>query len=139
VLLSKAYDSSDGPFGWVEDIFCMRANGRVVSVGNVELVRANGIDFFVELADGGGPSTVGYEHAFSFDGVRDAITAIGSKVAEACRHISPDEASVEFGISLTARAGKLTGLLVDGDSSASLKVTLSWKNSDSTPESGAGS
>jgi hypothetical protein len=105
----------------------------------VELVRADGIDFYVELADGDGPSTVGYDHAFSFDGVRDAISAIGSKVAEACRHVGPDEATVEFGISLTARAGKLTGLLVDGDGSASLKVTLSWKNSEPAPAAGSGS
>jgi hypothetical protein len=105
----------------------------------VELVRTNGIDFYVELADGGGPSTVGYDHAFSLDGVRDTISVIGSKVAEACRNIGPDEATVEFGISLTARAGKLTGLLVDGHGSASLKVTLSWKNSESAPAPGCGS
>lgn len=99
-------------------------------MGDAELVRVNGIEFYVQLADGGGPRTVGYDQALSFDGVRDTISAIGGKMAEACRHVGPAEASVEFGISLTARAGKLTGLLVDGNGSASLKVTLSWKNSE---------
>jgi hypothetical protein len=82
---------------------------------------------------------VGYDHVFSFDGVRDTIGVIGTKVAEACRHVAPDEASVEFGISLTARAGKLTGLLVDGDGSASLKVTLTWKNSEPATAADSGS
>ncbi|MGI9003124.1 MAG: CU044_2847 family protein [Pseudonocardia sp.] len=33
---------------------------------------------------------------------------------------------MEFGLTLTARSGKLTGLVVDGEGEASLKVTLTW-------------
>jgi hypothetical protein len=105
----------------------------VVRVGNAELVRVNGVDFYVQVVDGDGPRTVGYDQAFSFDGVRDTVSAIGGKIAEACRHVAPAEASVEFGVSLTARAGKLTGLLVEGGGSATLKVTLTWKNSEPAP------
>jgi hypothetical protein len=93
----------------------------------VELVRAGDVEFFAELADGGGPRTVGVADALSFDGVRDTVEAIASQLAQVWDRVKPCEASVEFGLSLTAKAGKLTGLLVDADGSASLKVTLMWK------------
>jgi Trypsin-co-occurring domain 1 len=96
-------------------------------MGNAELVRVDGVDFYVEVTDGGGPRPVGHDQPLSFDGIRDTVSAIAGKLAEACRHVQPDEASVEFGLSLVAQAGKLTGLLVDGSGSASLKITLSWK------------
>jgi hypothetical protein len=105
----------------------------LVSTGSAELVRVDGVDFYVQVVEGDGPRTVGLDHALSFDGVRDTISAIGGKLAEACRRVSPDEASVEFGVSLTAKSGKLTGLLVEGDGSAVLKVTLTWRESESAP------
>ncbi|MGH3392537.1 MAG: CU044_2847 family protein [Actinomadura sp.] len=97
-----------------------------------ELVHVNGVDFYVQVADEGGPRTVGLDQALSFDGVRDTISAIATQVGEACQQVSPDEASIEFGLSLTAKAGKLTGLLVEGSGAASLKVTLSWRKSDAS-------
>jgi hypothetical protein len=100
-------------------------------MAHTELVRVNGVDFYVQVADGDGPRTVGYDQALSFDGVRDTISAIAGQISEACRRVSPAEASVEFGLALTAKTGKLTGLLVEGGGSASLKVTLSWNNSES--------
>ncbi len=93
----------------------------------VERVQAGGVEFFVEVADGGGPQTVGAESALSFDGVRDTIEAIAGQVGQVWERVKPAEASVEFGLSLTAKTGKLTGLLVDADGSASLKVCLKWK------------
>ncbi len=68
--------------------------------------------------------------AFDFDGVRDTIRAIGAQLAEVWEHVRPDEARVEFGLALTARAGKLTGMIVEGGGSASLNVTLVWKRGD---------
>jgi Trypsin-co-occurring domain 1 len=102
-------------------------------MSHAELVHANGVDFYVQVDDEDGLRTVGSERALSFDGVRDTISAIAEQISEACRRVSPAEASVEFGLSLTVKAGKLTGLLVDGSGSASLKVTLSWKSSKPTP------
>lgn len=94
---------------------------------HVGLVRAGDVEFFVELTDGGGPRQVGVAQALSFDGVRDTIEAVASHVAQVWERVKPAEASVEFGLSLTAKSGKLTGLLVDAGGSGSLKVTLTWK------------
>jgi hypothetical protein len=105
---------------WVEQPGQVRARQS-------ERVRAGGVEFFVEVADGGGPQPVGLDRMLSFDGVRDTVEAIAGELAQVWDRVQPAEASVEFGLSLTAKAGKLTGLLVDGDGSASLKVTLTWK------------
>jgi hypothetical protein len=98
-------------------------------MGNVELVRVGSTDFFVELSGDSGPQTVGLSEALSFQGVRDTIAAIAAELAEAWKEVKPSEATVEFGLSLTAKTGKLTGLVVQGDGSASLKVKLTWQDS----------
>jgi hypothetical protein len=92
-----------------------------------QLVRVGNVEFFVELADPGGARPVGVDEAFSFDGVRQTIEAIAGELSQAWDKVKPTEATVEFGLSLTAKTGKLTGLVVDGSAAASLKVSLVWK------------
>lgn len=91
-------------------------------------VRVGDTRFYVEVADGGGPSPVGADDALSFDGVRDTIEAIASKVSESWTRIRPTEATVAFELSLTTKTGRLTGLLVEGGGTGSLKVTVTWKS-----------
>jgi len=43
------------------------------------LVRCGDTEFYVRVADGGGPATIGIGDALSFDGVRDTVEAIGSQ------------------------------------------------------------
>jgi hypothetical protein len=97
------------------------------------LVESDGTQFYVEVAGHGGVGTVGLDEVFSFDGVRDTVTAIGRGLAGAWDTVKPDEAQVEFGLKLMAKSGKLTGLLVEGGGEASLTVTLMWKTPGSTP------
>jgi len=97
-------------------------------MGDPVLVRAHGAEFYVELADTGGPQAVGLDHVLSFDGVREAITAIGKELGKAWETVRPDEATVELGLKLAARSGKLTGMLVEGGGEASLTITLTWKS-----------
>ena len=91
------------------------------------LVRVGDTTFFVEVAEGGGPGPVGAPDARSFDGVRDTVEAIASKLSESWQRIQPAEATVEFGLSLTTKTGRLTGLLVEGGGTGTLKVTVTWK------------
>jgi hypothetical protein len=97
---------------------------------HVERVEVDGVEFFVALADGGGPQTVALDRALSFDGVRDTVEAVATELGRVWDKVKPSEASVEFGLALTAKAGKLTGLLVDAGGEASLTVTLTWKRPD---------
>ncbi|CCH73285.1 conserved hypothetical protein [Nostocoides australiense Ben110] len=99
-------------------------------MGEMVHVQIDGTEFYVEVREGGGASTAGLGDALSFDGVVDTIRAIGRDLQRAWHEVRPDEATVEFGLDLTAKPGKLTGLLVQGEGTASLKVTLVWKGSD---------
>jgi hypothetical protein len=100
-------------------------------VGEPVLVRVDDVAFYVEVVDGGGPQPVELGDALSFDGVRNTVEAIASQLAGVWKKVRPSEAEVKFGLNLTAKTGKLTGLLVEGDGSASLTVTLTWKAAES--------
>jgi hypothetical protein len=97
-------------------------------MGRPVLVHAGDVAFYAEVGDTGGPQAVGLDQVLSFDGVRETIAAIGEEVAKAWEAVKPAEATVELGLQLTVRAGKLTGLLVESGGDASLKVRMTWKN-----------
>ncbi|MFD5024793.1 CU044_2847 family protein [Streptomyces sp. NPDC058373] len=77
-------------------------------------------------------------------GLGGLITGVARSVAQGLRAVRPDEVSVEFGIELTGKAGKVVGLLADGEAKAALTVTLTWQNggppelSDDAEPEGAG-
>ncbi|MFF9071120.1 CU044_2847 family protein [Streptomyces sp. NPDC014646] len=54
------------------------------------------------------------------------VTSVARSLAEPLRAVRPDEVSVEFGIELTAKAGKVVGLLADGEAKGGITVTLTW-------------
>lgn len=66
------------------------------------------------------------EAPLAFDGVTSSIEAIAQKVTAALSSARPEKATVEFGIDVGVEAGALTGLLVKGTGSATLKITLEW-------------
>ncbi|MEN8650818.1 CU044_2847 family protein [Streptomyces sp. 21So2-11] len=84
------------------------------------------------VAGGSRPQTVSLGHAslghaLAFDGVRECIEAVAAQLAQAWDQVKPSEATVEFGLSVTAKGGKLTGLIVEGGGAASLNIRLTWK------------
>ncbi len=91
------------------------------------LVGSAETEFYVEVAETGA-GTVALDDRFSFDGVRATIEAIAGELAGVWRRVKPSEATVEFGLKVTAKSGRLTGLLVEGGGEASLKVTMTWKS-----------
>ena len=54
------------------------------------------------------------------------MEGIATELAQVWQKVKPSDASVAFGLKLTAKSGKLTGLLVEGGGEASLTVTLNW-------------
>ncbi|MFE3742344.1 CU044_2847 family protein [Streptomyces sp. NPDC059134] len=60
------------------------------------------------------------------DSLQAVVTSVARSLAEPLRAVRPDEVSVEFGIELTAKAGKVVGLLADGEAKGGIKVTLTW-------------
>ncbi|AVH56541.1 MULTISPECIES: CU044_2847 family protein [Streptomyces] len=60
------------------------------------------------------------------ESLQSVITSVARSLAAPLRAVKPDEVSVEFGIELTAKAGKVVGLLADGEAKAGITVTLTW-------------
>ncbi|MGH3844849.1 MAG: CU044_2847 family protein [Pseudonocardiaceae bacterium] len=90
------------------------------------LVRSGEAEFWVRVDEAGGPSPIGLGDALSFEGVRKTVEEIGSQLSAAWERVKPGEAVVEFGLTLTAKSGKLTGLIIDGEGECSFKITLTW-------------
>ena len=40
--------------------------------------------------------------------------------------MQPKKATVEFGVEVTVKSGKLTALIVEGEGKGNLKITLEW-------------
>ncbi|MEU6088027.1 CU044_2847 family protein [Streptomyces sp. NPDC047085] len=69
----------------------------------------------------------------SVESLQSLITGVARSLSGPLRAVRPDEVSVEFGIELTAKAGKVVGLLADGEAKAAITVTLTW-NGDGPPD-----
>ncbi|MEU2713808.1 CU044_2847 family protein [Streptomyces sp. NPDC007205] len=69
----------------------------------------------------------------SVESLQSLITGVARSLSGPLRAVRPDEVSVEFGIELTAKAGKVVGLLADGEAKAALTVTLTW-HGDGPPD-----
>jgi len=61
----------------------------------------------------------------TLEGLAEAIKGSMAKAA-------PDRVTVELGLELVVKSGKLTGLLVEGGGTGSLQVTMEWDRGDGT-------
>jgi len=62
--------------------------------------------------------------------LRETVEGVTQSVAQALRRVRPDEVSVEFGVELAVKTGKLTSVLAEGSSNTSIKLTLTWNSGD---------
>lgn len=96
---------------------------RVVEVqlpnGTTALVRA------VEV-DGGGSTKTAFGDRFDFGDVAGTLEGIAGAIRASLEKAAPDRVTVELSLELAVKAGRLTGLLVDGEGKGSLSVTLEW-------------
>lgn len=72
-------------------------------------------------------SSVGLLDRLDLQEALDAVGEAAALVYDKLEHLTPSKASVEFGVSFTVQAGKLTALLFDGKADASLTVSLEWE------------
>lgn len=93
--------------------------------------RVSGAEELREPAGGLTYTDIGYERLADqvqarVESLTGVVTSVARSLAEPLRAVRPDEVSVEFGIELTAKAGKVVGLLADGEAKGAIKVTLTW-------------
>lgn len=94
----------------------------------VEVRLPNDTVAFVRVADvdDGGAEKVGWQDRFEFDDVAGTLEGFSMAIRSALRLAAPSRVTVELGLELAVKAGRLTGLLVDGSGKGSLRVTLEW-------------
>jgi hypothetical protein len=85
----------------------------------VALVRA------VDL-DGQAAEKVAWRETYSLADVSETLEGIAQAIRSGLEKVTPSKTTVEFGIDVALKNGKLTGLVVEGEANASLKVTLEW-------------
>jgi hypothetical protein len=109
---------------------------RVVEVmlpnKTVALVRA------VELDEPGGTAEkVAWKDQFDFEHVSGTLEGLAEAIRSGLAKVKPTRTTVELGIDLAVKNGRLTGMLVEGEANASLKVTLEWGSDQAGSGSGS--
>ncbi len=66
----------------------------------------------------------------AIDDLRQTVEGVTQSVAQALQRLAPDEVSVEFGVELAVKTGKLISVLAEGSGKASIKLTLTWSSGD---------
>lgn len=94
----------------------------------VEVVLPNGAVALVQArqVEGGAATKTGFGQ-LDFNGVTKSLEGITNAIRTAVDKAAPSKVSVELGMELAVKSGVLVGLIVDGESSGSLTITLEWE------------
>lgn len=94
----------------------------------VEVTLPNGAVVLVQArqVDVGGATKTGLGK-LNFDSVAKTLEGVTEVVRGAVVKAAPSKVSVELGLELAVKSGALVGLIVDGESTGSLTVTLEWE------------
>lgn len=96
---------------------------RVIEVslpnGATALVRATDVD-------GGASPKSALANRFDFDEVAATMSGMSEAIRSALTAAAPDQVTVDLGLEMAVKAGKLTALVVEGAGAASLSVRLTW-------------
>lgn len=96
---------------------------QIVQVIPVEL--PNRAVIYVQATLLGGEEQVS-AHFPSFAEIGQAVEGIAHTLVTSLEKVKPRKTSVELGVAIAVESGKLTALLVQGSSTANLKVILEW-------------
>jgi hypothetical protein len=73
-------------------------------------------------------------HKLDADEFRAVVHGVSDSLRLALSGLRPDEVSVEFGVELALKTGKLTSVLAEASGKASVRVMLAWRDGRSIPE-----
>jgi hypothetical protein len=94
----------------------------------VEMTLPNGTTALgrVAIGEGAGAMKTSGVPKFDFDDVAKTLEGLAQSLKGALADAAPDRVTVELGLELAVKNGKLSGLLVEGEGKGSLGVTLEW-------------
>jgi len=101
---------------------------------SVPVILSNGMRLLVQTSD---VPTREEKVAFvpgdlKFEDVLSIIEGFATDIGGLLKRVSPDKATIEFGVEMSLEAGKLTALIVKGTGSANLKISLEWDKSSAS-------
>ncbi|MBD0843554.1 CU044_2847 family protein [Streptomyces sp. TRM68416] len=112
-------------------------------IQDVELPDGTVITARIGAAEGGydDHEDVGFTEAAvaKVEQLQELIKGVGGTVLDAARAARPHEATITFGVELTAKEGIAVAVLARGEAKASLEVTLTWQFDRTTAGEGDGS
>jgi hypothetical protein len=82
--------------------------------------------------DSGGATKTSRREKFDFAAVAATLEGVAEAIHGALVKAAPDRASVELSFELAVKSGALVGLLVDGETTGSITVTLDWERERGT-------
>jgi len=96
-----------------------------------ELVRVrlpNGDVVWTRAGDDTQPVDVGFldERIYDVEGLLETVRGVGESVRLGLRTLAPDTVTVQFGVTLTARTGRVLSAVAEAGGQANLTVTLGW-------------
>ena len=91
----------------------------------IQVQLPNGARINLEIAQTG-REDVGFDIK-SFNGVTDSIEGVAEAITNSFEKISPNKASVKFGLAIQIEQGSLMAAIVRGTGKANLEVTLEWE------------
>lgn len=100
----------------------MNNRSRVVAV---EL--RDGTQLNIEATILGGEENVSGKTLFSFIDISGTLESVANIIVPVIEKVKPQKASVEFGLEISVKSGKLTAVLVQGTGTANLKIALAWE------------
>jgi hypothetical protein len=99
----------------------------------VEVSLPNGTIINLRAENLGGEEYIAEKLPQSFEEIGATIEEIGKVIFSTLQQIKPHRGSVEFGVKIAVKSGKLTTLLVEGSGEATLNVRLEWEEKLTLP------
>lgn len=93
----------------------------------IEVKLPNGKSIYVEATPLGGEQDVSFKLP-NFEEISDTIESVSRSLLSAIQKVSPQKASVEFGLEIGVESGQLTTLLVKGSGKSNIKITFEWSS-----------
>jgi hypothetical protein len=84
----------------------------------------------VEVAGGDRTANTSPKVKIDVDELLAPVKALGGRIRDQVKELKPTTITLETGIAVAVRNGKLTALLVDGQADVSFTLTLEWDLSD---------
>lgn len=100
----------------------------------MEVALPNGATALVRALDveAAGATKTALGDTFNFDQVAAVLEGLSQSIRSALVKAAPNKVTVQLGIEVAVKSGKLTGLLVEGQGRGSLTVTLEWDGGEVT-------